>query len=249
MSSTNINDTFFKGFYKDVWRTLIPAGLTEAETAFIEEACGLQKGQKVLDVMCGYGRHSVELARRGYEVTAVDNLRDYINEIAQTAEKESLPISSLCSPLLDVTLTGVYDAVICMGNSFAFFDEKDALSILQNLAKHLKKGGKLIINTYMLGEIVYKHFREKDWFYTGDYKYLVDNKFFFSPARVESEHIIIRSDGATERIEAVDYIFTLSELSTLVQQAGFALSAAYSTPRKRPFQLGDSRAYIVFQKS
>jgi len=244
----NINDTFFEGFYKDVWRTLIPAGLTEAETDFIESACSLEKGQTVLDVMCGYGRHTLELARRGYTVTAVDNLKDYTDEIAQTAEAENLPVTPICASLVNVSLTGEFDAVVCMGNSFAFFNEEEAFTVLQNLAKHTKKGGCFIINTWMLGEIAIKHFREKDWFYAGDYKYLLDNKYLFNPARVESDHIIIRADGATEVIKGIDYIFTLAELTALLQRAGFAFSAIYSTPRKRPFQLGDSRAYIVAQK-
>ena len=48
----------------------------------------LQPGSKVLDLMCGYGRHAIALAKKGIEVTAIDNLEEYINEIKDTAEKE-----------------------------------------------------------------------------------------------------------------------------------------------------------------
>ena len=47
----NINNSFFNSVYKDVWRMLIPNGLTEAEVDFIIEAAGLQPGDKVLDIM------------------------------------------------------------------------------------------------------------------------------------------------------------------------------------------------------
>jgi cyclopropane fatty-acyl-phospholipid synthase-like methyltransferase len=216
MNHHNINDTFFSGAYKDVWRKLIPAGLTEAETDFIEEAAHLKKGEHVLDIMCGYGRHTLVLANRGYNVTAVDNLQQYIDEINNTAGDQQLSVQGICAGLLDVELAGMYDAAICMGNSFAFFDETDALTVLQNLSAHLKQNGVFIINTWMLGEIAIKHYHEKDWFYAGDYKYLVDNQYLFNPTRIESDHIIIRKDGVTETIKGIDYIFTVAELDALL---------------------------------
>ena len=239
---------FLKVFIKMFGAHWCPPGLTEAEADFIEEVGELKAGQKVLDIMCGYGRHAIELAKRGYTVTAVDNLKEYVTEINGASEKESLPIRAIQVSALEVTLDETYDAIICMGNSFAFFNEEEATSLLKKLSNHLKPGGILLINTWMIGEIAIKHFREKDWFYAGDYKYLIDNKYLFNPTRIESEHIIIRSDGATENIKGVDYIFTIRELEMLLQKAGFSIKDIYSTPRKRKFQFGDTRAYIVIEK-
>jgi len=241
----NINDGFFNTIYKEVWRKLIPEGLSAAETDFIVDVAQLQKDHRVLDTMCGYGRHTLDLAKRGFQVTAVDNLPEYIAEISATASTENLPIESICSGLQQLQLAHEYDAIICMGNSFAFFDEGEALSILNNFSSHLKEGGVFIINTWMLAEIAIKFFREKDWFYVSDYKYLVENEYLFQPARIESHHTIIRPDGAIESIKGIDYIFTVDELRSLLQKAGFSLDAIYSTPRKRTFQFGDSRAYVV----
>lgn len=249
MESTNINDTFFNGFYKDVWRKLVPAGLTEAENDFIKEITGLQEGQKVLDIMCGYGRHALALARQGFAVTAVDNSNAYISEIDEYARIENLNLLTIHSSVLELKLVQTYDAIICMGNSFAFFNEEEATSILKNLSKHLKPGGIFLINTWMLGEIAIKHYREKEWFYAENYKYLVDNNYCFNPTRIESEHIIIRSDGETEHIKGVDYIFTIAEFEKILLKGGFLLGEVYSTPRKRKFQFGDTRAYIVARKS
>ncbi len=136
----NLNDSFFRGLYKDVWRKLVPAGLTEAEVDFIEEVTHLEPGQKVLDVMCGYGRHSLALAKKGYVVTAVDNLKEYVLEINESAQAHSLPVCSIQSNVLELQLTQSFDAIICMGNSFSFFNEQEAISVLENLSKHLKPG-------------------------------------------------------------------------------------------------------------
>lgn len=249
MSSTeNINNSFFEGVYKDVWKGLIPNGLTEAEVDFIMEVGGLQKGDRVLDIMCGYGRHALELARRGLAVTAVDNLKDYIAEIETRAKAEELAVEPVLSGALEVKLSGSYEAAICMGNSFAFFDREDAIYLLKKMASHLVPGGILLINSWMIAEIAIKHFREKDWHYVDGYKYLLDYKFLFHPSRIESEQTVIASDGTIEVIKGVDYIFTLDELESMFKEAGLTTKNLYSTPRKRPFNLGDGRIYIVAEK-
>lgn len=247
-SGTNINNTFFEGIYKEVWKRLIPNGLTEAEVDFIMEAGGLKPGDRVLDIMCGYGRHAIEMGKRGLGVTAVDNLGDYVQEISDKAKKENLPVEPVLSGALEVQLSGRYDATICMGNSFAFFDKEDAMLLLKKIAAHLKTGGIFIINSWMIAEIAIKHFREKDWHYVGDYKYLLDYRFLFHPNRIESEQTIISKDGGVDVIKGVDYIFTLDELESMFRQAGLATKHLYSTPRKKPFTLGDGRIYIVAAK-
>jgi SAM-dependent methyltransferase len=248
VQAANINDTFFEGTYKEVWRGIIPNGLTEAEVDFITEIAGLQKADSVLDIMCGYGRHAIELSKRGMHTTAVDNLKEYIEEIKAKAKEENLPIKAVQAGALEVELTGTYDAAICMGNSFSFFDKKDATNLLKKIAAQLKPGGILVINSWMIAEIAIKHFRERDWQYINDFKYLLDYKFLFHPNRIESEQTIISKDGSIEVLKGVDYIFSLDELEMMFKEAGLTTKNLYSTPRKRKFALGDGRIYIVAEK-
>jgi SAM-dependent methyltransferase len=247
-TSDNINDTFFWGIYKDVWRRLVPDGLTEAETDFIEQAATLLSGASVIDLMCGYGRHTLQLAKRGHKVTAIDNLPDYIQEICEKAEAEALSVKTQLNSLLAMQLTDTYDAAICMGNSFSFFSKEEAQQILATISAHLRVGGCFIINTWMLGEIAIRHFKEKEWFYAGEYKYLHDCCYLFNPSRIESEHTIVPPDGQAESFKGVDYIFTLPELDELLKGAGLIIDGIYSTPRKKPFKMGDTRAYITAYK-
>jgi SAM-dependent methyltransferase len=245
---SNINDHFFEGIYKDVWRHLVPPGLSEAEVDFIEDLCRLKNGDEVLDLMCGYGRHTLELAKRGYAVTAVDNSKDYIEEIARTAKADNLPVAPVCSTAQDVVFKKTFAAAICMGNSFAFFSEEEALSILKKISKNIKQGGCLIINTWVIAEIAIRYFKEKDWYEVGGFKYLVSNQYFLSPSRIETDNFIIGDDGSTQTIKGVDYIFTIAEMSQLLRKGGFVLQEVFSTPRNKKFKLGDTRAYLVAAK-
>jgi SAM-dependent methyltransferase len=246
--STNINDSFFDSSYKEAWKKIIPPGLTEAEADFILDVASLEKGDRVLDLMCGYGRHALELGRRDIKVTALDNLREYISEINEQASAKGLDVNALQANAITMNLEGIYDAAICMGNSFAFFDRADAVSILKNVAAHLKPGGIFIINSWMVAEIAIRHFKEHDWHWAGDYKCVLENKYRFHPSRIESEQTIIAPNGKVEVIKGVDYIFTLAELEEMFQQTGFKTKDLFSTPRKRKFNLGDGKIYIVVEK-
>jgi len=247
-SSNNINNHFFDGVYKDVWKKLIPAGLTEAEADFIQEIGELKEGDHALDIMCGYGRHALELGRRGIKVTGIDNAADYTEEINRQVSKENIDVKAFCDNVIDAELKDEFDIAICMGNSFAFFDEAQSISLLKKIAAHLKPGGKFIINTWMIAEIAIRHFKEKDWYYVDNYKNLLDNSYHFNPSRIETEHTIIDENGNASSIKGVDYIFTIAELQKMFLQCGFTLNNIYSTPRKRKFSLGDGRAYIVADK-
>lgn len=247
-NSSNINDHFFSGQYKEVWRRTIPPGLTEAEVDFIENAANLQKGQHVLDAMCGYGRHALVLGQRGYTVTAIDNATDYIKELNEKTSKLKLPVKGQDESIMTIDFENIFDAIICMGNSFAFFTEEQTISVLNKFATHLKPGGKLIINTWMIAEIAIRHFKDREWHQMTGYKYLIENKFLFQPTRIESVHTLIPIVGAIEEIKGVDYIFSISELEKMCAQNGFALKEVYSTPRKKKFALGDGRAYMVAEK-
>lgn len=228
---------------------LIPPGLSEAECSFLEEEAALKKDDPVLDLMCGYGRHAVELARRGYRVTAVDNLKEYIGEINEVAAKEQLPLKTVAGGAIETPFLQPYKAVICMGNSFAFFPKDDARFLLKKVAAHLQPDGIFVINTWMIAEIAIRHFREHEWYRVGNYKYLLEYKYHFQPSRIESEHTLIKPDGTVEDLHGVDYIFTLAELGDMFREAGLYLRGVYSTPKKRPFKMGDNKAYLVVAKN
>ncbi len=247
-STTNINSDFFKGIYKEVWRREIPNGLTEAETDFIEEIAHLNEPAHVLDIMCGYGRHALELSRRGHKVTAIDNSKEYIAQIEMIAQEEKLPVIAIHDDVSQSDFLGQYGAVLCMGNSFAFFNLETANSILKRINACLNAGGIFIINTWTIAEIAIKNFQERTWYYIDDYKFFAENKYLFHPTRIESTYTILASSGEMETLKGIDYIFSFSELEFMLNKAGFKMTDVYSTPRKRRYSFGDSRAYIVAVK-
>jgi SAM-dependent methyltransferase len=245
---SNVNDVYFKGHYKNIWKEMIPQELSTREVEFIVTYFKLQPGMSVLDMMCGHGRHTVPLARKGIEVTAVDNLPEYIEEITNTAAAEDLPIEAIESDMLSFRTEKNFDLAICMGNSLNFFPPSDVKMILSNLSSQIKKGGALLINSWSLAEIAIRSFKDKTWGYAGDIKMLSDAKYLFNPARIETENIFISPNGETETKTGIDYIYSIAEMETFLLEAGLRLTLNYSIPGKKEFAFGDGRSYMIAEK-
>jgi len=251
MSAThnqNVNNSFFEGQYKDLWRLYIPEELTRRELDFILQYFNLQPGNKILDIMCGYGRHSLGLARKGMKVTSVDNLKNYVEEIQKIASDENLSLNAIQSDVLNYKSSEQFDLAICMGNSLNFFKEEDCIKLMVSVSDSLKTGGHFLINTWSLAETVIKDFTDKSWTYNGDYKVLNDSVYLFNPTRIESEITMIDKEGNSEVKEAIDYIFSYSEMQKMLEQSGFDLKEVFSIPGKKKFTVGEPRAYIIAQK-
>jgi SAM-dependent methyltransferase len=244
----NINNTYFDGYYKEIWRSLIPEDLTTKECDFIFQYFNLQPGNKVLDLMCGYGRHAIALARKGIEVTAVDNLAYYTSEIEAIAAKEQLTLKVQQADVARFRTNDTFDLVICMGNSFNFFNKEEATQLLGSVNSALQVKGHLLINTWSLAEIAIKQFVARSWSNINGLKYLSESKYLFHPTRIETETTIIAGDGTTEVKKAVDYIFSVAEMEALLNQSGFIVKDIFSIPGKKKFALGEPRAYIIAEK-
>jgi SAM-dependent methyltransferase len=244
----NINSIFFDGYYKEIWRSLIPDGLTKAEVDFLIETGGLREGSKVLDLMCGYGRHALALARKGVNITAIDNLGDYVDEVKEIARSENLPITCIQADVIDYEPGKSFDLAICLGNNLSFFDRDETERFFLMIGAHVKQGGLFVANTWTIAEIVFKNFTPNAWSETNGFRYLVNSKVFFNPTRIEIDTIITSPNGAEERKKAVDYVYSLNEMETVLRDAGFLIKEVWSIPGKKKFTLGEPRAYIVAEK-
>lgn len=244
----NINDSYFDGYYKDIWRRIIPEQLTIKEVDFMISYFGLKPGSKVLDLMCGYGRHAIALARRGIEVTAVDNLNDYIVEIKKVSENEGLLIHVIKTNVLNFKSDQVFDLVICMGNSLNFFDPDEAEELLRKISLQLKPQGHLLLNTWSISEIALPNFKNQSSSTIDEVKYITKSRLLYNPTRIQTESVIIGKDSRPEIKTAIDYIFSIPEITIMLEKAGLSLKEIYSIPGKKKFSEGEPRAYIICEK-
>ena len=245
---STVNDIYFDGIYKDIWKALIPQKLTDAEVAFMIKCADLQPGSQVLDIMCGFGRHAIGLARNGCQVTAIDNLAYYIDELSAMAIEENLSIDCLQQHVFDFKSPHKFELAICMGNSLNFFDRTDTLKILSLINHHLRDGGRLLINSWSIAEIVIKDFVAD---HTGKKDNIIietKSEFLLQPTRIETTNTFTMPDGTKEEKKAIDYVFSFAELEAMLIETGYKLVSAESIPGRKKFTLGDPRIYVVAEK-
>src|SRR3954469_17988816 len=86
---------------------------TEQEVDFLVDALGLEPGMRVLDVGCGPGRHSLALARRGFEAVGVDHSAEFVRLAREAAAADGRGASFEELDVGELDRAGEFDATIC----------------------------------------------------------------------------------------------------------------------------------------
>ncbi len=119
---------------------------TPAQCAFIEQALALAPGSRVLDLGCGHGRHSLELARRGHHCVGIDLVPGFIDCARASAAAEGLACDFMLGDLRAFESAAPFDGAVCLFDAFGFHDDADHARILANTLAALHPGGRLLLD-------------------------------------------------------------------------------------------------------
>lgn len=107
----------------------------------------MKPGDSILDMACGFGRHSLALSKMGYRVTGVDLNPEFISEASAKAAAQGVDVTFHCADMRDFVEHERFDSIIFMYNSFGYFqDPRDDLKVLENCLRSLKPGGSLLLS-------------------------------------------------------------------------------------------------------
>lgn len=122
---------------------------TLGECDFIERELQHDKNLKILDVGCGTGRHSVELAKRGYKVTGIDLSESMLNKAKEKADVQQLSIDFLVCDAVNLPFIDEFDVAImlCEGAFPLMETDEKNYEILKSVTKSLKNNAKFIFTT------------------------------------------------------------------------------------------------------
>ena len=253
--SSNWFETFFHGVTLDLWRKAIPPEQTTAEAEFLIDHLNCDASARVLDVPCGNGRLSFELAKRGLRVTGVDISEEFIAE-ARSIQSESGPPAtaggSASSTRVEFTLCdmryiedqAIYDGAYCFGNSFAFLEHSEMEKFLSAIARTLKPGARFVIETGMAAESVLPDFEEQSSHEVGDMAITIKERYVAAESCIDSEYIFERG-GQTESRLAREWIYTVAEIRRMLERAGFSVLDLYGSLKCEPYKLGSRELFIV----
>ena len=156
-------------WYKKIWSLQIQdmswVENTVREVDFIVEALELSEKQRVLDLACGFGRHALELARRGHVVVGVDITPDYITEAGRLAKEYDLNSAEfIYADLRQVSFRGEFEVVLNMADGAIGYleDDEENLKIFDLVSSALKPDGKHLMGVCS-GGYARKHFPRRHW--------------------------------------------------------------------------------------
>ncbi|MBO8175329.1 MAG: class I SAM-dependent methyltransferase [Thermococcus sp.] len=134
--------TVLAEYYDAIYRHRVER--VREEIDFVEEIFkndAKREIKKVLDLACGTGIPTVELARRGYEVTGLDLHEEMLTVAKKKAEREGLNIEFIHGDALDIDFEEEFDAVTMFFSSIMYFDENAIKQLFNSVIKALKSGG------------------------------------------------------------------------------------------------------------
>ena len=113
--------------------------LAPVEVERIVRLLEIEPGAKVCDLCCGVGRHSLELARQGFAVTAVDRTRPYLRAAREQARNMEVKLECIHEDMRRFCRPEVFDVVLNLFTSFGYFDSPDDdRRVAENIYRSLK---------------------------------------------------------------------------------------------------------------
>jgi SAM-dependent methyltransferase len=218
---TDWYDGFFEGDWLDVVALSTPEERTQQQVDFIVDRLGLEAGARVLDLACGHGRVSLELARRGFRVTGLDLSPRSLELAREAAETEGLDVEWIEADMRTVPPGARFDAVVNIFTAFGYFEnEAENERVLTGVARVLVPGGGFLIDTVNLLALV-RRYRERQWEYRdGDVIFLQEHRYDLLRGRNEARWTFVRSDGGRSEIAHSVRTYAPHELVAMLERAG-----------------------------
>ncbi|MCL2129914.1 MAG: class I SAM-dependent methyltransferase [Treponema sp.] len=227
------------------------AGLSLYGLSSTHESSSGETGPKVLDLCCGMGRITAELARRGFAATGVDIMPSLLSAAREDAAYEGLKIEYIEADARSFKRPSFFDTAVNLYISFGYFENPaDDLLLVQNVYESLKPGGSFIIET--LGkEIAVRDFTPGEWFKRAGYTVLTEYESVDSWAGLKNRWTLIPLKTEETRIEKTftQRLYAATELRALLLKAGFSTVELYGGWDESPYDQNAEVLITVGRKS
>jgi D-alanine-D-alanine ligase len=219
--------------------------ITSHEIDLFLEILNLSPDDKILDLCCGQGRHSLELARRNFKnIEGLDRSHYLIQKAKATARKEDLNIRFREGDARKIpSPTDSFDLVMILGNSFGYFDTiQDDLRVLKEVFRVLKPWGKILIEVTD-GDYLRNNFQTRSWEWM-DKKHFVcrERSLSLDKQRLISREVITHTEkGVIADQFYAERLYSKENLTRILETAGFsniAFQGQISPDSKRNQDLG-----------
>lgn len=243
------------GFFSNVYDTLTENVNYAARADYIADLLAENgiTGGILLDLACGTGTLSIEMAKKGFEVIGVDASADMLSAAMNNAYNSEEDILFLCQPMQQLDLYGTINAAICTLDSINHLtDPEDVQTTFDKVSLFTEAGGIFIfdINT------VFKHRKilgDNTFVYDLDEVYCVWQNTLDAQTdtvQIDLDIFEMLEDGAYERSQEsfCERAYPVDTIKTMLTAAGFETLAIYDELTKNEPKEDSERLFIIARK-
>ena len=215
-------EELFTNYARAYDRQPFTAGTTN-EVDFIEREISYKKNIRILDVGCGTGRHSIELAKRGYDVTGIDLSEDQLKRAKEKAREAGVMINFLRQDARSFGFSDEFGLVIMICEGAFPLMETDEMNfeILRNATRALTKSGKLLMTT--LNGLYPLHHSLKNFSDENQNDFIVTEGKFNPQTMRDISSVAVKNDSGTLKHLTVSERYYLPvEIENMLKSLGYS---------------------------
>jgi SAM-dependent methyltransferase len=242
--------SFFGRDYLDAYAGSFTAERASHEVSMVETALALRKGEAVLDLCCGQGRHAVELARRGYHVTGLDLSAEYLRLTEAAAADAGVTVETIEADMREIPAQSRFDAAINMYSSFGYLENEDEdAKVLTAVERALKPGGRALLDLLNREWVVHNN-GPADWHYGPDGTlYLEARELDLAASRNHVTFTAISPQGERRDLDGHHIrLYTLREMIGALAAAGLQYEAVFGGYAGERYSPDTRRMILVARK-
>lgn len=212
-----------EAFWRQLEPFLFPPEMLDKASDQVEQLLSLldiDQEARVLDLACGVGRHSIELAKRGFTVTGLDTTRPYLETAEERSRDGAVEVEFIHGDMREFARAEAFDAVFNLYTSFGYFERpEDDDRVLRNCHDSLGPGGVLVVSLVGKEELA-RDFEKRTWDERDGVFFLEEHKVTDHWSWIENRWILV-SDERVDEFEVSHRLYSAVELSERLRQVGF----------------------------
>lgn len=219
----------------------------EKEAEKITSLLELPAGAAILDLPCGVGRHTVELAKRGYTVTGVDLVQKFLDDGNELATKSGVTVEWLAGDMRAFRHDKRFDAVINMYTSFGYFrDEQENRQVAETFFACLKPGGKLLLD--LMSYDIFTHKFQNRRTETQEGTSTLVYEFELEPDNWLCSHWTVTQGTHTQKFHRSMKLYSRDALVQLLTEVGFGNFKIFGDLDRSPYSGAAEHLIVVCER-
>ncbi|MEX0972061.1 MAG: class I SAM-dependent methyltransferase [Solirubrobacterales bacterium] len=231
-SALEVPPDWYRSGFPPITAAMPWADRTEAEVDRAIMMLRPEGGERVLDLACGIGRHSLELRRRGFEVVGVDISAELLEMAEREAAAHSLEVAFMQADLRELELADEFDLVLSLNDGAVGYFETDEENrrTFEVIARALRAGGGHLMQ---LPNVLHaeRNLPKKSWLVGESTLELSDHHWNTEQRYIEGSTVPIRFGEVFERYEEIPFrqrLYTVEELIEIYDSVGMRLANTFA---------------------